>query len=333
MSDLPGQRPPGLPNRRPVIPNIQTEETFSLPDLSGVELPDLNPEHNATLTVEQTTSKDEAGNLVTKTQIKRSVKKSLSLLQKFGLAAGALVVTSILGTVVTIWAQPVIDAISPAEEAADKSNNAVAVNLEATTYGDYKVAGWAENMVASDKPVGTIKADGYDVDIYLLAIEPAIADSEGYMLRDEVTPVITKGDPIAYFSFIFTNTSDTPINTSDSALAFSAPSISSDQWDATFVTQDYNAAFDFKLGYTDSDGYYRVAQPQYDKDVLSWKVGESFAMYKNFPIKVVDRLDFNVTVPYLLDDGSGNTDFYKDEMEGTASIDWTFGTTTENFVK
>ncbi len=334
MSEVPGQNPPGLPIRRPVVPNTQSEETFSLPDLSGIELPDLSPEHNAVLTVEQTTSKDDSGNLVTKTQIKRQVKKSLSVIQKWGLALGALVLTSILGTVITIWSSPLIDALAPAKQAEDTSNNAVAVTLDPTesANGDYKVAGWAEPIVTTDQLVGTIEADGYTVDIFLLAIEPAFEDSD-YTLKDEITPVITKGDPVAYFSFIFTNTGDVAINTSDGALSFSSPAISSNQWDAILVPQDWNAAFDYKLGYTDAAGYYRVTQPQYDKKVVSWKPGESFAMYRNFPIKVVDRLDFYVSVPPLLDDGTGNADYYADEWEGNASINWTFGTNTETFVK
>lgn len=321
MSD--SQRPNGLPNRRPEIPNKQTEESFSLPDLSGIEMPELPNEYNAVLSVEQVTTKDANGDKVTKTHIKRSVKKGLSVLQKWVLAGVALIITSILGTLITVWSAPVIDALTPAPEATDKANTAVAINEDPVTLGDFKTAGWAQPMVISDKPVATIEGDQYSIDVFLLAIEPAIADSD-YKLSDEVTPVIKTGDPVAYFSFVYTNTSGATINTSESAIAYS-PYMSTNDITATMIPQDLNSKFENQLGFTDASGMYSIAKPQYTDDVLAWKDGESVAMYKNFPIKGVSNIELYTRVAQLVDDGSGDMDFNADDFVTEGSFDWTLG--------
>lgn len=322
MSDTP---PPssGIPVRRPVVPNTQTEESFTLPDFSGIELPDLPHDRNARLTVEQVTTKDEKGDLRTTTQIKRSVKKSLSLLQKLGVATIVLVVTTILGTLITIWSAPIIDFFTPPPAPTDKANSAVALDSEATELGDLKMAGWAQPATISDEFVTTIEGDVYDVSVYLLAIEPATADSD-YMLSDEVTPVIQKGDPIAYFTVIYTNSSGSTINTSQSALS-SSPFFSSYDIGSTFIPQDINMKFEHALGITDSGGMYSIAKPQYKDKVVSWKNGESLALYKNFPIKGVNNMNLYTRIGQLVNDGSGNMDYNADDFETEGGFKWELG--------
>lgn len=311
------QDPPRRPVELPPLPSQAKGEVSKLPELPAVQLP------SAPVEVPKTEPTAAAVKLPSPfapqaqaTSEKPAITMGRPAAQLWGIAALFVAMVLGLGILAMLFFTP---AGSSGVDPGDSPTNGVPPTSTQGPPDTYEQASWAAPLVTSDTQVATITGDDYSVAVFLLAVAPAQADA-AILLDDGSRPVIEKGDPVAYLSFIFTNTGETAIPTNVAALS-TPPRLSSPEIFAFAVPQDSNPELENELGITGSTGVYSVTKTDFQEGELSWEPGESFAHYGNFPLKGVESIDLYAVVKQLHADGS-------EELVTQGSFAWKLGLET-----
>lgn len=203
-------------------------------------------------------------------------------------------------------ATPPASTSSPSSAPTRASASASSSAGDDASSGAYKAAAWALPITDAGDKLGTMKGEGFSVDIYQVATDVASKDS---MFIDKETNenLLKKGAPVVYLNYVVTNTSSAEVPLSHSLVT---PKAKYTDWKYMGGMPSDSSSDGFKKHGLSSSGVKLK-----EKDPFVLKPGESFNIAENFAY--TSGKETEITATMTPQDTSGNLDHDKKEKAET----------------
>lgn len=170
---------------------------------------------------------------------------------------------------------------------------------------------WALGYETRGELLTTLEGEGFQVDVYQVGTTAATKDGQ-FVDPETNKPLVATGDEVVFVNYVFTNTSNEPIN-----LPYSLVSV-----DAVYDDWPYLQGMD---GVVDDALFEQMGvldealRPGGDADFFVWEPGTSFAYGENFKYQPGSGIAFSATLTPTDDSGDMLHD-QRQEVEAEATI-------------